>query len=48
MEQIFADMDDRIKESGLKFVTQFTEEDTAIYSDNSYFYRICQNLIEKR
>lgn len=46
MEQIFADMDDRIKESGLKFVTQFTEEDTAIYSDNSYFYRICQNLIE--
>lgn len=32
MEQIFADMDDRIKESGLKFVTQFTEEDTAIYS----------------
>ena len=46
MEQIFADMDDRIKESGLKFVTQFTEEDTAIYSDNSYFYRICQNLVE--
>ena len=46
MEQIFADMDDRIKESGLKFVTQLTEEDTAIYSDNSYFYRICQNLIE--
>ena len=40
MEQIFADMDDRIKESGLKFVTQLTEEDTAIYSDNSYFYRI--------
>ena len=37
MEQIFADMDDRIKESGLKFVTQLTEEDTAIYSDNSYF-----------
>ena len=46
MEQIFADMDDRIKESGLKFVTQLTEEDTAIYSDNSYFYRICQNLVE--
>lgn len=46
MEQIFADMDDWIKESGLKFVTQLTEEDTAIYSDNSYFYRICQNLVE--
>ena len=46
MEQIFADMDDRIKESGLKFVTQYTEESTEVYSDNSYFYRICQNLIE--
>lgn len=44
MEQIFADMDDWIKESGLKFVTQLTEEDTAIYSDNSYFYRICQEF----
>ncbi len=46
MEQIFADMDDRMKESGLKFVTQFTEENTEVYSDNSYFYRICQNLVE--
>ena len=42
----FLDSDDWIKESGLKFVTQLTEEDTAIYSDNSYFYRICQNLVE--
>lgn len=46
MEQIFADMDDRIKDSGLKFVTQYTEEDTHINSDNTYFYRICQNLME--
>lgn len=46
IEQIFADMDDRIKESGLKFVRQLTGEDTKIYSDNTYFYRICQNLIE--
>ena len=47
IEQIFADMDDRIKESGLKFVPLLTEENTEICSDNMYFYRICQNLIEK-
>lgn len=46
IEQIFADMDDRIRESGLKFVTQLTKENTEIHSDNMYFYRICQNLIE--
>ncbi|MXP75175.1 sensor histidine kinase [Lachnospiraceae bacterium WCA-9-b2] len=46
IEQIFADMDDRVKESDLKFVVKLTEEDTKIYSDNTYFYRICQNLIE--
>lgn len=46
IEQIFADMDDKMKDSGLTFVTQLTEDDTEVYSDNSYFYRICQNLIE--
>lgn len=46
IEQIFADMDDRVKESDLKFVVKLTQEDTKIYSDNTYFYRICQNLIE--
>lgn len=46
IEQIFADMDDRIKASGLTFVTNLTEEDTELVSDNSYFYRICQNLVE--
>lgn len=46
IEQIFADMDDRIKESGLEFVTQLTEENTDFYTDNGYFYRICQNLVE--
>ena len=46
IEQIFADMDDRIEESGLKFIPLLTEENTEIYSDNMYFYRICQNLIE--
>ena len=40
MEQIFADMDDRIKRKRTEICNQFTEEDTAIYSDNSYFYRI--------
>ena len=34
IEQIFADMDDRIKESGLEFVTQLTEENTDLYTDN--------------
>ena len=46
IEQIFADMDDRIKVSGLEFVTQFTEESTELCTDNGYFYRICQNLVE--
>ncbi len=46
IEQIFADMDDRIRESGLEFAMQLTDMSTQIYSDNSYFYRICQNLIE--
>ena len=46
IEQIFADMDDRIKESGLEFVTQLTAEDTELVTDNGYLYRICQNLIE--
>lgn len=46
IEQIFADMEDRVRESGLEFVVQLTEEDTELYADNSYFYRICQNLVE--
>ena len=46
IEQIFADMDDRIKESGLEFVTQLAEESTELCTDNGYFYRICQNLVE--
>lgn len=46
LEQIFADMQDRIKESGLTFVKQYTKESTALFSDNTYYYRICQNLIE--
>ena len=46
VEQIFADMEDHVKESELQFVKQLTEENTEIISDNMYFYRICQNLIE--
>ncbi|MBQ8802618.1 MAG: HAMP domain-containing histidine kinase [Tyzzerella sp.] len=46
LEQILADMKDRVEESGLDFVTQFTEENTELITDNMYFYRICQNLIE--
>ncbi len=46
IEQIFADMDDQIRGSGMEFVTRLTQEDTELISDNSYFYRICQNLME--
>jgi signal transduction histidine kinase len=46
IEQLFADMEDRIQESGLHFVKQLTEENTELISDNMYFYRICQNLLE--
>lgn len=46
IEQILADLKDRIDESGLHFVTQLTKENTEIVSDNMYCYRICQNLME--
>lgn len=46
IEQIFADMEDRVKASGLQFVTQLTQEDTAMMTDNMHLYRICQNLME--
>ena len=46
LEQIMADMKDKIDESGLQFVIRLTEEDTEIISDNMYCYRICQNLFE--
>lgn len=46
VDQTLADMDDQIKESGLQFVKQLTQENTELISDNAYFYRICQNLTE--
>lgn len=46
VDQIFADLADRIDNSGLHFVKIMTEEDTYFISDNLHMYRICQNLIE--
>ena len=46
IEQIMGDMKDQIDESELQFVTKLTKEDTEVYSDNMYCYRICQNLFE--
>lgn len=46
IEQIFADMQDKILQSGLEFVTLLSEEDTGMIADNGYMYRICQNLLE--
>ncbi len=46
VEQIFADMDDHVKESELQFVKQLTEENTESFLIICIFNRICQNLIE--
>ncbi len=46
VEQICADMDDKIKASELQFVMNLTEEGTDFEADNSYMYRVCQNLME--
>lgn len=46
IEQIFADLSDRIDASRLHFVKLLTEEDTHLMTDNLHMYRICQNLIE--
>lgn len=46
IEQIFADMEDRIKSSDLELVTMLTAEDTHLVTDNIHMYRVCQNLIE--
>ena len=47
MEQVFADMEDRIRDSKLEFVVRLTRDDTAMVTDNGYLYRICQNLMGK-
>lgn len=46
LEQIYADMGDKIAASPLEFVLSLTKEDTDLTTDSSYLYRICQNLME--
>lgn len=46
IEQVQADMADRIAESGREFVVMLTEEATDFMADSSYMYRIFQNLME--
>ena len=46
IEQVQADMGDRIKESGRELVVSLTKEDTEFTADSGYMYRICQNLLE--
>lgn len=45
-EQVFADMEDRVKDSELEFVTRLCDEDTGFMADSGYMYRICQNLLD--
>lgn len=46
IQQLFADMDDKIRGSGLEMVVSLTKEDTHFKTDNLHMYRICQNLLE--
>jgi signal transduction histidine kinase len=46
IDQLFADMEDKMQGSDLQFVRLLTEEDTRMVSDNIHLYRICQNLLE--
>lgn len=46
IEQVYADMEDRIQKSGRELVVSLTREDTSFIADSSYMYRICQNLLE--
>ncbi len=46
LNQIVADLKDKIQDSGLHMVLHLTEEDTTLISDNMYCYRIIQNLME--
>lgn len=46
VEQVFADMNDKIQQSALEFVTILAKENTSFITDNRYMYRICQNLLE--
>lgn len=46
LEQIYADMEDKIVASPLEFVLSLTAEEAELTTDSGYLYRICQNLIE--
>ncbi|MCI8483755.1 MAG: HAMP domain-containing histidine kinase [Lachnospiraceae bacterium] len=46
IQQVQADMADKIAESGREFVVVLTKESTEFVSDNVYMYRIFQNLLE--
>ncbi|MCI8300685.1 MAG: HAMP domain-containing histidine kinase [Lachnospiraceae bacterium] len=46
IEQVYADMEDRILQSGRELVVSLAKEDTGFTADSGYMYRICQNLLE--
>lgn len=46
LEQLMADMEDKISASDMEYIMMLTKEDTTLETDNAYLYRICQNLIE--
>lgn len=46
IEQTYADMDDKISLSPLKFVLQLPEEPVNIYADGKKMYRVFQNLFD--
>ncbi|NBH13733.1 GHKL domain-containing protein [Lachnospiraceae bacterium] len=46
IEQVYADMEDRIAQSGRELVISLAEENTGFTADSGYMYRICQNLLE--
>ncbi len=46
IEEVYADMEDRIQKSGRELVVSLTKENNSFIADSSYMYRICQNLLE--
>ncbi|MEG1946684.1 MAG: HAMP domain-containing sensor histidine kinase [Lachnospiraceae bacterium] len=46
IEQVQADMEDKITKSDAELVVELTLKDTAFVADSGYMYRICQNLME--
>ncbi len=46
IEQVYADMEDRIIQSDRELVVSLAKDDTGFTADSGYMYRICQNLLE--